>query len=135
MARRRRQRRFFKWAGLLASLLLFVAWVVSIPCLIRFDSQRVECLLTSGEVQVTLPNPLSLRGITIHRKALGELNFTPEFSRINQGKTTFRSARIPLWIPFILMAIPTTILWYRDRRPPKDHCQSCGYDLTGNYGR
>ena len=39
---------------------------------------------------------------------------------------------IPLWIPFVAMAIPTALVWYRDRRPPKGHCQRCGYNLTGN---
>lgn len=38
----------------------------------------------------------------------------------------------PLWLLFILVAAPTLALWYRDRRPPPGHCQSCGYDLTGN---
>jgi len=38
----------------------------------------------------------------------------------------------PLWLPLMLGIVPTAILWYRDRRPPKGHCQACGYDLTGN---
>jgi hypothetical protein len=39
---------------------------------------------------------------------------------------------VPLWMPFILIAVPVGALWYRDRRPPPGHCQRCGYDLTGN---
>ena len=39
---------------------------------------------------------------------------------------------IPYWLPFLLLAIPTTTLWYRDRCPPEDHCQHCGYNLTGH---
>ena len=39
---------------------------------------------------------------------------------------------IPLWIPLIAFAIPTAIIWYRDRRRPKGGCHTCDYDLTGN---
>ena len=39
---------------------------------------------------------------------------------------------IPFWMLFGAVAIPTSLLWWRDRRYPKGHCQSCGYDLTGN---
>ena len=39
---------------------------------------------------------------------------------------------IPLWIPFALFAIPTLLLWWCDRRLPTDHCNQCGYNLTGN---
>jgi hypothetical protein len=38
----------------------------------------------------------------------------------------------PLWLPSLLILIPTAFLWYRDRRHPPGHCQKCGYDLTGN---
>ena len=38
----------------------------------------------------------------------------------------------PLWPVFLAAAVPTTLLWWRDRHYPKGHCQTCGYDLTGN---
>lgn len=40
--------------------------------------------------------------------------------------------RIPFWLPFILVGLPTAFLWWRDRPFPKGCCQSCGYNLTGN---
>jgi len=40
---------------------------------------------------------------------------------------------LPLWIPFVIFAIPTASLWWIDRRRiPPGHCQRCGYNLTGN---
>ena len=38
---------------------------------------------------------------------------------------------VPFWMPFIVILIPTAILWWRDRPPRSGHCE-CGYDLTGN---
>jgi hypothetical protein len=40
---------------------------------------------------------------------------------------------LPLWLPLLVLAIPTAYIWHRDRRRyPPGHCQKCGYDLTGN---
>ena len=39
---------------------------------------------------------------------------------------------LPLWIPFLTIAIFTARLWYSDGRSPPGCCSECGYDLTGN---
>lgn len=44
-----------------------------------------------------------------------------------------RDLIVPLWIPFLLLALPTAFLvWLDRRRIPPHCCQCCGYDLTGN---
>ncbi|UCG15461.1 MAG: hypothetical protein JSV19_09200 [Phycisphaerales bacterium] len=39
---------------------------------------------------------------------------------------------VPLWIPLLLLGIPTAMLWHRDHRPPNEHCQN-GYNLRAWY--
>jgi hypothetical protein len=38
---------------------------------------------------------------------------------------------IPLYIPLLLIALPTTFLWLRDRRSKSPVCPACDYDLSG----
>ena len=39
---------------------------------------------------------------------------------------------LPYWLPLTLAAIPTAILWHRDRRPKPGCCLTCGYDLRAS---
>ncbi len=56
--------------------------------------------------------------------------WVPEFRRNNVSG--FYGIRLPLWIPALLVAIPSFLLWWRNRKlMPVGHCE-CGYDLTGN---
>ena len=43
----------------------------------------------------------------------------------------WKDINIPLWFPFLLVAVPTAWSWRRSRYP-FGFCQACGYDLTGN---
>ena len=41
--------------------------------------------------------------------------------------------QLPLWLPLLILLIPTLLLWRRDRRKPRPgFCRVCDYDLTGN---
>jgi hypothetical protein len=54
-------------------------------------------------------------------------------ARGNQLVLYGTSYYLPVWIPLALLLIPTVLLWLADiRRPGPGHCQSCGYNLTGN---
>lgn len=39
---------------------------------------------------------------------------------------------LPLWIPLLLLAIPTVYWWRRGSLMPPGHCRKCGYNLSGN---
>ncbi len=46
---------------------------------------------------------------------------------------THREIRLPFGFPFLVIAVPTAIVFWRDhRRRPPGHCRICGYNLTGN---
>jgi hypothetical protein len=42
---------------------------------------------------------------------------------------------LPLYIPLVVLALPTSILFHRDRRSARwaraGHCPNCGYDRAG----
>ena len=38
---------------------------------------------------------------------------------------------LPLWLPLVVLLVPTVWLWRRDR-PRPGFCRVCDYDLTGN---
>jgi hypothetical protein len=44
-----------------------------------------------------------------------------------------RGVCVKIWALFLLCAIPTALLWWRERRyKPDGVCKECGYNLTGN---
>ena len=50
--------------------------------------------------------------------------------RLHPRKVAFTA---PLWTLLALAAIPTALLWHRDRRTVKPGCcQTCGYDLRAS---
>ena len=135
MARLRRRWRILKWVGAGASVVLLAVWVAS--AFLYFGAvfpSGWKIAVGYGRVSVSSSDDLTslsvVAGWRIDRNQSPGLRFWfPEY------RTYFgvHEVLVPGWIPFLLVAIPTGLLWWRDRRRiPPGHCQKCGYDLTGN---
>jgi hypothetical protein len=55
---------------------------------------------------------------------------TPPKSRQPSFRRYF--VRFPLYLPFLLVAVPTFLVWWKRPRRRRGHCPQCNYDLTGN---
>ena len=145
MARLRRKGRILKWAGLVLSLVIVLAGAASLrwACVCGVDresqSDRFGAAIENGCLQlfyIPYQPPHWTRGSIFlcdhdspHLLA-PKLRWKPVYTESFYGTMALV---IPLWIPFLLVAIPTAILWRLDRRRiPPGHCLKCGYNLTGN---
>ncbi len=153
MRRRFRIRRIAKWTGLVLCVLVLVAWGVSTVKWVVWSrtggTWTYESSLLYGSFHLErYPaswSPKRLQGFSIwpyfkvppveataiHRLGLTLPKSHQHFSVISTPPWT-GTVEIPLWIPFVLLAVPAALLWWRDRKPPRGHCQRCGYNLTGN---
>ena len=52
----------------------------------------------------------------------------PSFSVFNAGVHVY----LPFWIPLGAVAVPSLIVWWRNRPWPPGHCPDCGYNLAGD---
>ena len=131
VVRRNRLRRVMKWVGLFACFTFLVGWCLSIYGYVEVDYGRFTVIAQCGGVQV-----VQQRGPHFHVTRLKHGWFQNSCLWLVPHAMSTASMKVwlfvPFWIPFLAFAIPTVILWRRDRRFPPGHCQKCGYDLTGN---
>ncbi len=143
MARLRR-RRVLKWVGLFASVLIVIAWAASL----RWDMlylKREPWQFGTEQDQRAMYADLSGGCFEYYRGYYRPVepdtgwycfrhSTKPVWALlVHHSARGDRRIRVPLWIPFLLVAVPTACLWWRDRRRiPLGHCQKCGYNLTGN---
>jgi len=159
MARRSKTRRVLKWTGtvvcaLLLGMLVLSAWyevtwrgsdaVVglvdgTVGCILDRSEQRfgIPGIVTStrhGSLPVPTGWAVFWSDASAWRERLSSLWWLPRVQRlpgVMAGVLTVVS--VPIWIPLLLAAVPTAVLFWRDRRRiPPGHCQQCGYNLTGN---
>ena len=137
-SRRPRLRRIFKWAGLIACVLIVVAWGVSLKCWVARYGLEVVVTLDDGNAIVGWPShywgpvPRWHTSETIPGHSFQYGFVWPAVHRQPSGPP-LTVIHLPFWFPLLVVAIPTAILWHRDRRRiPPGHCRKCGYDLTGN---
>ena len=128
-----RARKIGKWSGVVACVLIVLAWNASV----RFDGgyafQRTYIGLANGclVLDTWARGPSGWINLG-YRLMPNPTRWTPLFwtprNRARGGCILW----LPLWIPLLLTMIPTTFLCWRDNRRPPGHCASCGYNLTGN---
>jgi len=140
MPKRSRIQRILKWTGVVVCVVILTMWLTSAlrPTLFRTPFGGVAWY--HGAV-------MFLEGATNDYGYLEESRLPPNLagppkwhetlglSALPQSLRLFGKLMIlmPLWLPFLGAAVPTAILWHRDRRTVEPGCcQRCGYNLTGN---
>jgi len=159
---RQRLRGTCKWGGVTLCVLLFALWMwsgwesFSFRRLTGMDGPETRGSyrdaawrlgVSGGQLHVTVQSQAEygskpewlwlwegdMDKSLIHTLGSGEPNWSWSIDREvfrNQGQWW----AIPLWLPFLLIALPTGYLFWSDHRRRKraGHCEKCGYDLTGN---
>ena len=141
--RRKRLSRWLRWVGIIACVLILLAAIGNL----RWVNLGVEfggdlAVVTTGGalwIEVGERFPARLSDLLVGTgPRLEDWQHAAGFWRAYAGwprsysDLGHNAISIPLWMFLAAIGVPTTVAWYRDRRPPRGHCQRCGYDLTGN---
>lgn len=150
MSRHPRIRRISKWTGLVVFVLIVVAWGLSLRWFVRHEQNGLAAGCAHGTVTVVTGSWVGDGGTKVARLtpqtiqtvfdailATYHANSGFHWPRVTKAGVSHGVPPtflfIPLWLPLVVVAIPTSILFYRDhKRIPPGHCQECGYNLTGN---
>ncbi len=143
---RKRKRRVLKWAGLILSLLIVTAWIVSLFWSVHYtrrgsyiDGRHWRLCPTCGLsfaggclTHFAGNAPKDISGVVGYLQFglgyVGQQGWMPYFERTFFGFYV----SVPLWILLLLVVVPTVFLFWHDRMYPGHCCQRCGYDLRGN---
>jgi hypothetical protein len=141
MARWSRIRHAVKWVATLGSVVLVMIAVITCWAWTSFVTESHSWVLgvQVGAVTVVHAKPagflphlergLAFRWTQFSFDDWSQFALWPKYD----WRSRIRHASVPLWLPLVIMAVPTGTLWWLDRRRiPPGHCQKCGYNLTGN---
>jgi hypothetical protein len=123
------RRRWLKHLGVGACVLLLAAGALSFAVTLQCPGPHLTLALRTGILYYWTQTGAESGGIELSAR-WGYHDWWFDFLWV-----TLRPAYgwIPLWVPFLLVFLPTATVCLRDwRRQPPGHCQACGYDLTGN---
>lgn len=134
MARKWPGRRFLQWTLRLTCVLLAIAWAASAGKAIHWVSpnSRFASGIMCGRFGAGWQSaPQAFDDLPGWHVDGGACNVWEWWFDLWIGTTQGRII-IPLWLPFLLVAIPTAVLWLRRGGSEPGHCRKCDYDLTGN---
>jgi len=124
-------------AGAVASALLAVVWLASVVALVRIPYGKGKAVgvgkgsliaysgLSIDGTPLTFDAQWGWSGITAGQFATCTAVWGP--------RTTAKSQFWAIWPMLVGVALPSVTLFFLiPKRIPPGHCQTCGYDLTGN---
>ena len=144
MPRLSRKLRICQWAGTVGCVLILAAFVGSGWRTLGYQRPTRSHVflfeLGSGDISVALAPwdtsvPQGWDLMATSRPIWARFRFTllPWFGRWD---VSWRAGGwfliFPLWLLYVLLLIPTLLLWRRERKPRPGRCRRCDYDLTGN---
>ncbi len=133
----RQIRRFAKWTGVSVCALLITAWLLSrwwwVPFPLNNHGSLEDAGIGAGAVYYDYESMMGYPS-TWPMSFTSKRGFWLWKPRII-GSRYVVTVLIPLWIPFLVIAAPTGVLWYRERRSVRHElglCANCHYNLAGN---
>ena len=144
-----RLRAVMKWSGLTLCVLLFALWLASgwwgflvVRWARPFTASHtlIDLYIEYGELACLMEVPPSLPDRTNEWHAgVLDLTTSPLYDHWRWGVSLqdfsftdgYVQFALPLWLPFLLIALPTGFLFYRDRKAKPGLCAVCHYDLRG----
>ena len=146
MARRSRTRRVLKWVGVALCVAVVALAVVTMRWRIRwqsasknyggvaFDGAVGVFWVPSNPLQIVNPSPAGWAVDVLRPSWSGTLYGWSQAALLPKSGWNLpaRYVSVPLWLAFLLVMLPTAVLWRRSRGSEPGLCSFCGYDLTGN---
>ncbi len=133
----RRLRTFTLWTGTLLCVLIAAAFVVSAwwQLAFQFPTSRGPTLYVAWGSFRLVTDEMLLVTVSAYRHSGGLLRWNGWYAAPFRLPSAARPAffiECPLWLPFVIVAVPTLLVWRFWPKPVKPgHCR-CGYDLHGN---
>lgn len=126
-----RKRRFFKWTGLVACVVLVGLMAVSREWIFGWQGHTWNANFCWSAFAVgyddSADTPVALGWFASRDLKPDSILWFLVHAGSNDAWIL-----ILLWFPLTVIGVPTLLAWRRDRRVPPGHCRKCRYDLTGN---
>src|ERR1041384_7312070 len=126
-------RRIAKWSGIAISLLILSLGGLGLRYKYGFEISATNAVnFSPGQAMLFYGFP-PMSGPHFWITDTGWRAPDPRFHSIRHSSFANGARRswvlfVPLWIPFLLVGVPTAVLYHLDRRRiPPGHCRKCGY--------
>lgn len=146
----KRPRSWATWVLCGVACVTAACWMITVPLTTRF----VTILFQSQTFSIyVMKGSLCVEADDAERSAAAEFSVQPGFAMQRQVQepnswnwgirlpfvgiahgrhSQFNLIVIPLWLPFVLTALPVFVRRYFSRQSPPGYCPKCGYDLAKN---